>query len=476
MNEAPVQFFRARVPIHPRLVSGRFRNAKYGVLALAYGVFFLLPWLRWARDVGPQQTVLFDLPARRFYLFDLVVHPQEIFWLAGLLVIAALLLFFVTGVAGRVWCGYFCFQTLWTDVYMLIERLVQGERPARIRLAKAPWGATKLLKLGLTHVLWLAVAFATGLSFTLYWADAPALVSRFFAGQAPFPAYATTLLLSATTYVFAVLAREQVCTYMCPYARFQSVMFDRDTLIVSCDRARGEGPNGRYKPSGELREREARQAAGHGDCIDCIDCIDCGYCVQVCPTGIDIRDGLQVECIHCALCVDACDGIMDRLGSARLGSARLGWLRGRVGYTSQNALEGGRTRLLKPKTLGYGAALLIAASLLVGSVTVRQTRNPLSVTLSSGEVQNRYAVTVDNTSGRTLRLRLLLDGLPGARMTVLPGADIRLRPEARRTVYVKVRLVSEPGQARRMTFRFRLLPGGEAAPEPISVPSQFYTR
>ena len=468
MSEAPIQFFKARVPIHPRSVTGRFRNAKYAVLALAYGVFFLLPWLRWARDVGPQQALLFDLPARRFYLFDLVVHPQEIFWLAGLLVIAALLLFFVTGVAGRVWCGYFCFQTLWTDVYMLIERLVQGERPARIRLAKAPWGVAKFLKLGVTHALWLAVAFATGLSFTLYWADAPALAGRFFAGQAPFPAYATTLLLTATTYVFAGLAREQVCTYMCPYARFQSVMFDRDTLIVSYDRVRGEGPNGRCKPSREFREREARQAAGRGDCIDC------GYCVQVCPTGIDIRDGLQVECIHCALCVDACDGIMDGLG----------WPRGLVGYTSQNALEGGRTRLLKPKTLGYGAALLVAASLLIGSVaghpafdvTVRQTRNPLSVTLSSGEVQNRYAVTVDNTSGRALRLRLVLDGLPGARMTVLPSADIRLRPEARRTVYVKVRLVPEPGQARRMTFRFRLLPSGEAAPEPISVPTQFYTR
>ncbi|MEJ2630403.1 MAG: cytochrome c oxidase accessory protein CcoG [Acidihalobacter sp.] len=469
MTESPVQLYRARTAIHPRSVSGRFRNAKYAVLALAYGVFFLLPWLRWSRDVGPQQALLFDLPARRFYVFDLVVHPQEIFWLAGLLVIAALLLFFVTGVAGRVWCGYFCFQTLWTDVYMLIERLVQGEQPARIRLAKAPWGMAKLFKLALTHVLWLAVAFATGLTFTLYWADAPALVGHFFTGQAPFPAYATTLLLTVTTYVFAGLAREQVCTYMCPYARFQSVMFDRDTLIVSYDRARGEGANGRYKPDRELKERETRQAAGHGDCIDC------GYCVQVCPTGVDIREGLQVECIHCALCVDACDGIMDTLG----------WPRGLVRYTSQNALEGRRTRLLKPKTLGYGVVLLIATALLIGSVaghpdidvSVRQTRNPLSVTLSSGEVQNRYTIKVDNTSGRPLRLRLVLDGLPGAHMTVLPSPELHLRPEARRALYVKVRLAPEPGQARRLKFRFRLQPQGRTSePEPVSVPSQFYTR
>ncbi|WP_455384757.1 cytochrome c oxidase accessory protein CcoG [Acidihalobacter prosperus] len=468
MTESPIQLYRPRTAIHPRSVAGRFRNAKYAALLLAYGVFFLLPWLRWTREVGPQQAVLFDLPARRFYIFDLVVHPQEIFWLAGLLVIAALLLFFVTGLAGRVWCGYFCFQTLWTDVYMLIERLVQGERPARIRLAKAPWSADKLLKLGGTHGLWLAVAFVTGLTFTLYWADAPVMTSRFFTGQAPFAAYATTLLLTATTYVFAGLAREQVCTYMCPYARFQSVMFDRDTLIVSYDRARGEGVEGRHKPDRELKGREARQDAGHGDCIDC------GYCVQVCPTGIDIRDGLQVECIHCALCVDACDGIMDRLG----------WPRGLVRYTSQNALEGCRTRLLKPKTLGYGVGLLAAAALLIGSVadhpdidvSVRQTRNPLSVTLSDGEVQNRYTVRVDNTSGRRLRLQLVVDGLPGAQIAVLPSPELLLLPEARRTVYVKVRLRPEPGQARRLTFRFRLQPLGGGESEPVSVPSQFYTR
>ena len=180
---------------------------KWGVLALAYGVYFLLPWLRWEREVGVDQAVLFDLAGRKFYLFDLVVHPQDIFWLAGLLMIAAYLLFFVTGLAGRVFCGYFCFQTLWTDVYILIEHLIQGERPARIRLAKQAWDLTKLLKLATTHLLWLLMSFVTGLTFVLYWGDAPQLVRQFFAGEAPFAAYATTLFLTTTTYVMAGIAR-----------------------------------------------------------------------------------------------------------------------------------------------------------------------------------------------------------------------------------------------------------------------------
>ena len=198
-QDTQAQLYAERTHIYPRSVSGRFRNAKWAVLTLAYGVYFLLPWFRWDREAGPDQAVLFDLAGRKFYLFDLVVHPQDIFWLAGLLMIAAYLLFFVTGLAGRVFCGYFCFQTLWTDVYILIERLVQGERPARIRLAKQPWDLPKTIKMGVTHLLWLLMAFVTGLTFILYWGDAPQLVSHFFAGQAPFAAYATTLFLTATT-------------------------------------------------------------------------------------------------------------------------------------------------------------------------------------------------------------------------------------------------------------------------------------
>jgi cytochrome c oxidase accessory protein FixG len=467
MTDASRQDYQARIPIYPRSVKGRFRSLKWGILALAYVVYFALPWLRWTREHGPSQAVVFDIPGRRFYLFDLIVHPQDIFWLAGLLMIAAVLLFLVTGLAGRVFCGYFCFQTLWTDAFMFIERLVQGERPARIRLDKQPWGVEKAAKKGLTHLLWLATAFATGLTFTLYWADAPTLLVRFFTGDAPFPAYATALFLTTTTYVMAGLAREQVCTYMCPYARFQAVMFDRDTLIISYDERRGEGEAGRAKIQGDLKAREARQAAGVGDCIDC------GYCVQVCPTGIDIRNGLQYQCIHCALCVDACDNIMDKLG----------WPRGLIRYTSQNALEGAKTRLLKGKTLGYGAALLIMTSLLVWSIatqaqldaSVGQVRQPLYVQLSDGSIQNSYEIKINNKTQRPVDLRVELDGPEGMILDLGRLDLVRLQPEHSTTLLARVRYHVEPGSRGPYDLVFRVVPEGGDELEPLELAAHFYS-
>ena len=455
--------YEARVHIHPRSVKGRFRNLKTGILLLAYAVFFLLPWLRWERETGPAQAVLFDIPNRRFYLFDLIVYPQDIFWLAGLLMIAALLLFFVTGLAGRVFCGYFCFQTLWTDVYMFIERWIQGERPARMRLAKQPWGAEKILKLGATHLAWLGVAFATGLGFVLYWADAPQLVRDFFTGQAAQAAYITAGILTLTTYSFAGLVREQVCTFMCPYARFQSVMFDRDTLIVSYDAARGEGSAGRAKPAGRLKEQDQRQAAGVGDCIDC------GYCVQVCPTGIDIRDGLQIQCIHCALCIDACDAIMDKQG----------WPRGLIRYTSETALEGRKTRFLKLKNWGYGLALVIVTSLLVLSIVERaeldanvsQVRQPLFVLMADGSTQNSYEIALNNKSQRLLELDLAVQGLDGAILDLGRVEQIQLDPSQRTTVLARVRYHAEPGSPDRLPFIFEIRARDDSI-APVQVPSQ----
>ncbi len=455
--------FEARVPIHPRSVSGRFRNLKTGILVLAYAVFFLLPWLRWERASGPSQALLFDIPNRQFYLFDLVVYPQDIFWLAGLLMIAALLLFFVTGLAGRVFCGYFCFQTLWTDVYMFLERHIQGERPARLRLMKQRWNAEKLVKLGATHVSWLLVAFATGLGFVLYWADAPTLVAAFFTGQAPSAAYVTTGLLTLTTYTFAGLAREQVCTYMCPYARFQTVMFDRDTLIVSYDRARGEGPAGRAKPSRDLKSQEQRQNRGVGDCIDC------NYCVQVCPTGIDIRDGLQIQCIHCALCIDACDAIMDKQG----------WSRGLIRYTSEAALEGKKTRFLKLKTVGYGAAILVVTVLLGASIlnrpdldaNVNQVRQPLFVQMADGSTQNSYEIGLNNKTQRSLDLELHLVGLEGATLDLGRVEDILLEPSQRTTVLARVRYHAQEGDPARLPLIFEIRDRDQVM-EPLRVDSQ----
>ena len=462
------ELYEARTRVHPRSVKGRFRRLKWGILVLAYGVYFLLPWLRWERDVGPDQAVLFDLAGRKFYLFDLVVHPQDIFWLAGLLMIAAYLLFFVTGLAGRVFCGYFCFQTLWTDVYILVERLVQGERPARVRLAKAPWGPAKFLRIGLTHLLWLAMAFVTGLTFVLYWGDAPTLVGDVFAGDAPFAAYATTLFLTATTYVMAGIAREQVCTYMCPYARFQAVMFDRDTLIVSYDTERGEGRAGRARLGRDLKEAGQRHSQGVGDCIDC------GYCVQVCPTGIDIRNGLQIQCISCALCIDACDTVMDSLG----------WPRGLVGYTSERALDTGqRARVLRPKVIGYATVLVAAVALLAWSVahrapfdvTVAQVRQPIYVELSDGRIQNGYEIKVNNKTDRPLNLRFSTRGLPAdAQLDMGHFAEIELGPEQRLRLAAKVRLSPDVFDGRSHPFEFVAEPSVGDGLEAVAHPSVFF--
>ena len=466
-NQQEVKLFAPKESIYPRSVRGRFRNLKWGVLALAYGVYFLLPWLRWERVNAPDQAVLFDLAGRKFYLFGLVVYPQDIFWLAGFLMIAAYLLFFVTGLAGRVFCGYFCFQTLWTDVYILIERLVQGERPARIRLAKAPWSAAKAFKLGLTHLLWLLVSFWTGLTFVLYWGDAPTLIGHFFTAQAPFAAYATTLFLTTTTYVMAGIAREQVCTYMCPYARFQSVMFDRDTLVVSYDPRRGEGSAGRAKLAKGAKTREERAAQGIGDCIDC------GYCVQVCPTGIDIRNGLQIQCISCALCIDACDTIMDSLN----------WPRGLVGYTSERQTEtGSRARLLRPKVVGYAAVLVVAIGLLVWSMghqapydlTVAQVRQPVYVTLSDGRIQNSYEIKLNNKTTRPLTLEFELDGLPDGELDMGHFAQVTLEPQQRLRVLARVKLAPDAGKGHTREYLLRAVP--QAAPDMpvIEQPAVFY--
>lgn len=463
MSEDVDVLYQKRIPIYPRSVKGRSRNIKYAVLVLAYGVYFLLPWLRWERPNAPNQAVIFDIPGRHFYIFDLVVQPQDIFWLAGFLMIAALLLFFVTGIAGRVWCGYFCFQTLWTDLFMLIERLIQGERPARMRLDQAPWSRQKILKKGTTWALWLAVSFATGLTFTLYWGNAPELVAAMVRGEAPFPAYATTFFLTATTFVFAGLAREQVCTYMCPYARFQSAMFDRDTLIIAYDEKRGEK---RHRIAKGLKTREERLAQGVGDCIEC------GYCVQVCPTGIDIRNGLQLQCISCGLCADACDTIMDNLN----------WPRGLIRYASENSLEGKKTRIIKPKTLGYGVVLVAAITLLAWSiatsayynVAVSQIRQPLYVTMADGSIQNTYEIKLNNKVTQPITLSIGLEGLPNAELD-LGGLDrITLEPQERLRLLARVRMHPQGAQGGQRNFElvFNSIEG--PVDETVRRPSVFY--
>lgn len=458
--------FQERIEIFPRSVKGRYRSLKNAILILAYSVYFLLPWLRWEREVGPEQAILFDIEGRRFYVFDLVVYAQDIFWLAGLLLIGAFLLFFVTGLAGRVFCGYFCFQTLWTDVFIFVERLVQGERNARIRLSQAPWTNQKIFKMGLTHILWFIVAFATGLSFTLYWGNAPELIVQMIMGDAPFAAYATTLFLTLTTYVMAGLAREQVCSYMCPYARFQAVMFDSDTLIVAYDENRGERELGRQKPKKGLMTSAERDNASIGDCIDC------GYCVQVCPTGIDIRNGMQYQCTSCALCIDACNTIMTSIKFPT----------GLIKYSSEHELQGKKTKRFKAKNIGYAFTLLITIVLLVWSVATRsdfemlvqQIRQPLSVNLSDGRVQNRYDIKVNNKTTKDITYKIHIEGLKKVELDMGKFNEIHVAAQHSVKLIAKVRMAPENVLKSRTKFSFVIRSIDSKVKQNLSQQNVFY--
>lgn len=463
--EQEEQLYQARVAIHPKSVKGVFRTFKTSMLLLAYAVFFMLPWLRWDRGDGPSQAVLFDLPGRRFYIFDLIVHPQDMFLLAGALIIFAWFLFFVTGVVGRAFCGYFCFQTLWTDAFMFIERWVQGDRQKRLKIEKLPWNAEKITMKGLTWLAWLVFAWWSGFTFTAYWTDAPAFIGDFFTGQAASAAYITTGLLTFTTFVVAGFAREQVCIYMCPYARFQTVMFDKETLIPSYDFKRGEGEKGRHSLGRGLKTQEERTAAGHGDCVDC------GLCVQVCPTGIDIRDGLQIACINCGLCVDACNEIMDKQG----------WEHGLVRYASEQEIETGiKPRVLKPKTIGYGAAITVVFGFLIYGVlnqapmdfAINQVRNPLAVTLSDGRVQNSYEIKINNKIPQPLKLSLDVDGLQDAEVEIAGGKkDIEVASDNLLRLLVRVKRPAGPvGSQQDFSF---VLTDKDGKIEPVSMHTTF---
>ena len=462
----PEVSFQERIEIFPRSVKGRYRSIKTSILVLAYSVYFLLPWLRWSREVGPEQAVLFDIDGRRFYIFELVVYAQDIFWLAGLLLIAAFLLFFVTGLAGRVFCGYFCFQTLWTDVFVAIERLVQGERNARIKLSQAPWTNKKIFKIVLTHILWFSVSFVTGLSFTLYWGNAPELIVQMLSGEAPFAAYATTLFLTMTTYVMAGLAREQVCTYMCPYARFQAVMFDSDTLIVAYDENRGERESGRQKPKKGLMTSAERDNASVGDCIDC------GYCVQVCPTGIDIRNGMQYQCTSCALCIDACNTIMTSIKFPT----------GLIKYSSEHALKGEETKLFKPKNIGYALTLVTTIVLLVWSVATRsdlemlvqQIRQPLSVNLSDGRIQNRYDIKINNKTTRPIKYAISIEGIDRAELDMGRFSEVTVPAEGSVKLIAKVRVLPSLVSRSRTKFKFVINSINSKVKQNLSQENVFY--
>jgi cytochrome c oxidase accessory protein FixG len=401
--------YAGRVQVYPKSVAGIFRRLKWAVLVALLGLYYVLPWIRWDRGPDqPDQAVLADIEGQRLYFFFIEIWPQEIYYLAGLLILGAVGLFLVTSLAGRVWCGYACPQTVWTDLYMWVERLIQGDRNARIKLDKAPFGANKVLRKTLTHAVWLVIAAATGGIWIMYFNDAPTVVRDIFTGQASLTVYGFTGLFTGTTYLLAGWAREQVCTYMCPWPRFQAAMFDEDSLIVTYQGWRGE-PRGRHRKGDGWK--------GRGDCIDC------NLCVAVCPTGIDIRDGSQMECIGCALCIDACNSVMVKVG-------RPGEL---ITYDTdrnqQNRAAGKAPnyRLGRPRTVLYSVLFVVVAGLMLWSllirpsldITVLRDRNPLFVALSDGSVRNSYTIKLLNMTREPRAFTLRLEEPAGAVMRVL---------------------------------------------------------
>lgn len=402
-----------RIRIYPQKVEGPFRRFKWAVLILLLAIYYLAPWLRWDRGEGvPDQALLIDMPARRAYFFFIEIWPQEIYYLTGLLVLGAVGLFLVTSLFGRVWCAYSCPQTVWTDLFMWVERLVEGDRNSRMRLDKGPWTAARIVKKIAKHAIWVAIAALTGGAWVMYFTDAPTLVINLLNFQITNAVLFFILTFTAATYLLAGIAREQVCIYMCPWPRFQGAMFDEDTLSVTYEAWRGE-PRGKHKAGDSWDNR--------GDCVDCLQC------VNVCPTGIDIRDGSQLECIGCGLCIDACNRIMTRLDLPK-GLIRLDT------DTNQAARTAGKSapfRLLRPRTVIYtGILALVAAVMLFGlatrstlEVSLLRDRNPLFVMLSDGAVRNGYIFKIINRARADREFILTLEGIEGATLSVLGGSS-----------------------------------------------------
>ncbi len=443
--------YAAREPIFPRRVSGFFRTFKWWIMAVTLGIYYLTPWIRWDRGPNlPDQAVLVDMAGRRFYFFWIEIWPHEFYFVAGLLIMAGLGLFLFTSAMGRVWCGYTCPQTVWTDLFILVERWIEGDRNARVRLWKAPWSARKW-RLRITKwVAWLLIGMATGGAWVFYFTDAPTLARDLLAFDAHPIAYTTIAILTATTFVFGGLAREQVCIYMCPWPRIQAAMVDEDTITVAYRDWRGE-------PRGKHRKAENTDHLG--------DCIDCNACVNVCPMGIDIRDGQQMACITCALCIDACDDVMGKIGKER----------GLIDYlalTDETLEREGKPpkpvfkHILRPRTILYASLWSLIGALLVFGlfiraeidVTVAPIRNPQFVTLSDGSVRNAYDIRLRNKHGDDRPFRISVVGDPALRIslegTIYENVTVTANETLLQRAYVIAPQGSDPVDRHRTEIRF----------------------
>ena len=417
--------YEAQKKIYPRSVSGVFARWRWACVFLTQLVFYGLPWLEW----GQRQAVLFDLGARRFYIFGLVLYPQDFIYLTGLLIVSALSLFLFTAVAGRLWCGFACPQTVYTEIFLWIERKVEGDRTARMRLDGAPMSARKLFKKWFKHLLWIGLAMWTGFTFVGYFSPVRELAEDFLTANMGSWEVFWVFFYGFATYGNAGFMREQVCKYMCPYARFQSAMFDRDTLIVSYDEVRGE-PRG-------ARSRKADPAA-----LSLGACVDCTLCVQVCPTGIDIREGLQYECIGCAACADVCDTVMDKMN----------YPRGLIRFSTQSAMDnqwnGSQIwrRVLRPRVLVYAAVLSALCIGLLWSLVVRvplkvdvvRDRGALSRIVAGGKLENVYRLQIMNATEQPQRYRIAVSGLEG--LVLGSDAEVDVGPAESRGVAVRLQI------------------------------------
>jgi cytochrome c oxidase accessory protein FixG len=398
--------YAARRKIYPQKVRGTFRRIKWAVLAVTLGVYYLLPFVRWDRGPNaPSQAVLVDFPNRRFYFFFIEIWPQEIYYLTGLLILAALVLFLMNAVAGRVWCGYLCPQTVWTDVFCAIERWVEGDRREHMMRERGPWSPERIARLGLKHFLWLMVAWWTGGAWVLYFADAPTLVKDLATFQAPFIAYLWIGILTFTTYALAGHMREQVCVYMCPWPRIQAALTDEHALNVTYRYDRGE-PRGSTKKNAALRE----QGLPAGDCIDCHQCL------YVCPTGVDIRQGANLGCIQCGLCIDACDSVMEKIGHP----PRLIAYDTDLNIKLRQEGKQPQVRMVRARTLLYAAVIAIVGAVMVYALATRTTesisvihdRNPAFVRLTDGSLRNGYTVRIVNKQLIAREFALDVTGVP----------------------------------------------------------------
>ena len=485
--------------VYPRDVAGRLNNLRIAAVVWLLGMFYVFPWLRW----DGRQAVLFDLPARKFHVFGLTFWPQDFLFLALLLIIAAMALFFFTALAGRLWCGYACPQTVWTETFLWIERWTEGDRHRRMKLDAAPWSADKLLRKGSKHALWLVFALWTGFTFVGFFTPITDLAARL----APFQwgGWETfwVLFYALATWGNAGFLREQVCKYMCPYARFQSAMFDRNTLIIAYDPMRGEPRGPRKRGLGSVLQRGRGlldklaaydyvfRAAQHPTAADnrmqasgtvllgeigqvaqplpkfafeaLGDCIDCTICVQVCPTGIDIRNGLQYECIACGACIDACDEVMDKMG----------YEPGLIRYTTQNAIDGKPTRVLRARVLVYAALLLALVAGWAWGVTARSTliaevlrdRNALYRSASDGRIENNYTLKLVNKDDRAQAYRITVESdLAGV---VLHESERTVDVAAQQVVSLPLTVAGPAGVQGRHALRFRIATADGSASEVV---------